>query len=214
MPDSVHDGPHMNALIHRAVRRDLSGFAGALDHFPAGDRDRAAALAARFGWLDVLLTHHHESEEQILWPVLRTSPPDTAEVAELSGEHERIVAALAAARTAFQRFGASGTAEDAATARDAIHELRAAADEHFGHEEAEIDQLCRHADPAALQAAYKKLGRYSGLKEGLWFMQWVSDGLPADEKAFLHTLIPGPVHWMSRTIYGRGYASATAPLRG
>lgn len=213
MADPVHDGPRMNALIHRAVRRDLAGFAAALNRFPAGDRTRAAALAARFDRLDVLLTHHHEGEEKILWPVLRTSPADTAEVSELSDEHERIVAALAAARDAFRRFGASGSADDAASARAAVDELTDAANEHFGHEEIEIVDLCAHADSTALNEAFRKLGRTAGLKEGLWFLQWVSDGVTADDRAFLQRLIPRPVHVMSKAVYGRHYASATAALR-
>jgi len=66
MADSLQDGTRMNSLIHRAVRRDLGDFASALDGFPAGDRERAAALAARFQWFDRLLTHHHEGEEHIV----------------------------------------------------------------------------------------------------------------------------------------------------
>ena len=213
MADSVQDGTRMNSLIHRAVRRDLDGFARALDTFPAGDRERATALAARFQWFDTLLTHHHEGEEQILWPVLRTSPPSTEEVGELTDEHERIVAALSAARAAFATFGASATAEDAATAASAVTELQAAATEHFTHEESEIVELCSPADPVALKAAFKKLGRNAGLREGLWFMQWVSDGASADDKAFLRTLIPPPVQWISKTISGRSYATSTAPIR-
>ena len=213
MAEYRYDGTRMNSLIHRAVRRDLDGFATALDIFPAGDRKRATALAERFGWFDTLLTHHHEGEEEILWPVLRSSPPDTEEVVELTDEHERIVAALAAARAAFTTFGGSATAGDAATAAGAVRELHAAATEHFTHEEGEIDDLCSHADPVALDAAFKKLGRSAGLRESLWFVQWISDGLPADDKAFLHQLIPPPVHWISKTVSGRSYAASTALLR-
>jgi len=213
MAEYQFDGTRMNSLIHRAVRRDLNDFAGALEGFPAGDRQRAAALAERFQWLDKLLTHHHEGEETILWPVLRSSPPDTEEVVELTDEHERIVAALTAARVAFATFGESATAGDAVTAASAIGELHAAATEHFTHEEGEIDELCSHADPEALNAAFKKLGRSTGLRESLWFVQWISDGLPADDIAFLRKLIPPPVHWVSKTISGRSYAASTAPIR-
>jgi Hemerythrin HHE cation binding domain len=210
MADSVQDGTRMNSLIHRAVRRDLDDFARALDGFPAGDRERAAALAARFQWFDTFLTHHHEGEEEILWPVLRTSPPNTEEVGELTDEHERILAALSTARAAFATFGSSATAEDAASA---VRELNGAATEHFTHEEGEIVELCSQADPVALKAAFKKLGRRAGLREGLWFMQWVSDGASADDKAFLRTVIPPPVHWISKTVVGRSYATSTAPIR-
>ena len=213
MADSVQDGTRMNSLIHRAVRRDLDDFARALDSFPADDRERAAALAARFQWFDRLLTHHHEGEEEILWPVLRTSPPTTEEVGELTDEHERIVAALAAARASFVTFRGSATAADATSAASAVRELNAAATEHFTHEESEIVELCSKADPVALKAAFKKLGRSAGLREGLWFMQWVSDGASADDRAFLRTVIPPPVHWISKTVTGRSYATSTAPIR-
>ncbi len=212
MADAVHDGPRMNSLIHRAVRRDLDAFTVALDGFPAGDRERALALAARFRWLDTLLTHHHEGEEEILWPVLRGTPTDVEEVGELTDEHERIVSALAGARAAMARFGGSGSASDAATASTAIADLRSAALEHFQHEEGEIVELCSHADPAALATAFKQLGRQSGMREGMWFLQWVSDGASPDDVTFLRTLIPPPVHWVAKRVAGRSYAKASAPL--
>ena len=212
MADSVHDGPAMNALIHKAVRRDLAGFSAALAGFPAGDTARAAALAARFHWFDTLLTHHHEGEESILWPVLRGNPQDNAEVGELTDEHEEIVSTLAASRDAMARFGASGTAADAQAAERAITALTAAAEEHFAHEEKELVELCSHADPVALQTALKKMGREAPMREGLWFLQWVADGTTPQESKFLHTLIPTPVHWMSKVVVGRNYAKLTAPL--
>ena len=158
MADPVHDGPAMNALIHKAVRRDLEGFSTALTDFPAGEKDRAAVIAARFSWFDTLLTHHHEGEEEILWPVLRGNPEDTAEVGELTDEHERIVTTLAAAREAMKRFGVSASAEDARAAQLAIAELNAAATEHFAHEESEIVELCSHADPEALGDCIEETG--------------------------------------------------------
>lgn len=213
MADPVQDGPAMNALIHKAVRRDLEGFAAALKVFPAGDKERALAIAGRFEWFNTLLTHHHEGEEEILWPVLRGTPEDTSEVGELTDEHERIVSTLAAARESMARFGASASADDAQAALLAVGELKAAATEHFTHEEGEIVELCSHADPEALGAALKKMGRSVPMRESLWFLQWVSDGTTAQETAFLRTLIPTPVHWISKAVVGRDYAKRTVPLR-
>ena len=110
----------MNGLIHRAVLRDLRRFDSALERFPAGDGTRASALAELFARFDAMLTGHHESEETHLWPVLRGRPADTAEVAQLSGEQERIVGALAAARPAMQYLGSTAAAGDAAAARAAV----------------------------------------------------------------------------------------------
>src|SRR5664280_182407 len=116
-------------------------------------------------------------------------------------------------RPSFLKAAFSATAEDASSAASSVSALQAAATEHFTHEESEIVELCSKADPVALKAAFKKLGRNAGLREGLWFMQWVSDGASADDKAFLRTLIPPPVHWISKTISGRSYATSTAPIR-
>ena len=213
MANAVHDGPAMNALIHKAVRRDLDGFSTALTDFPSGQMDRASAIAARFRWFDTLLTHHHEGEEEILWPVLRGNPDDTTEVGELSDEHERIVTTLATARKAMERFGVSASAEDAQAALSAIGDLKAAASEHFAHEESEIVELCSHADQEALAAALKKMGRSAPMRESLWFLQWVADGTTPDETAFLRTLIPTPVHWISKAVVGRDYTKQTVPIR-
>jgi hypothetical protein len=213
MANAVQDGPAMNALIHKAVRRDLAGFSAALTDFTAGDSNRAAAIQARFHWFDTLLTHHHEGEEEILWPVLRGNPEDTTEVGELTDEHERIVTTLAAAREAMTRFGGTASARDAQAALLAIGDLKAAAEEHFAHEESEIVELCSHADPAALTAAFKKMGRNAPMRESLWFLQWVADGTNSQETAFLRTLIPTPVHWISKAVVGRDYTKQTVPLR-
>lgn len=214
MSDPVHDGPAMNQLIHQAVLRDLDAFAAALDAFSAGDQARATSLAARFGWLDRLLTSHHEGEERHLWPVLKGQPADTAEVAELTDEHEHIVSALGTARENVRRFGASATAQDAAAAKDSVITLRSTAAEHFEHEQREMTDLCAHADQKALAVALKKMGRGVPLREGLWFIQWVSDGASPPDTAFLRRLIPPPVHWLSRRVAGRDYARVSAPLRG
>jgi hypothetical protein len=42
--ETSHAHMSMNKTIHHAVRRDLARFRAALDAFPDGDRERAAAL--------------------------------------------------------------------------------------------------------------------------------------------------------------------------
>ena len=61
----------MNKVIHGAVRRDLDRFVVALDHFPSGDRARAADLSRAWENFDEQLTYHHEGEHRIAWPALQ-----------------------------------------------------------------------------------------------------------------------------------------------
>lgn len=51
------------------------------------------------------------------------------------------------------------------------------------------------------------------MREGPWFLQWVADGTTAQEQSFLHTIIPTPVHWISRAVTGRDYVKKTGTLR-
>lgn len=210
MADSVQSASAMNRLIHRAVLRDLRRFGAALEQHPPGDRRRADALAELFGRFDVLLTHHHEGEDTYLWPVLRGTPEDTAEVQQLSTEHDRIASALADARAAMTAFRASASAEDASTARSAVAELFAAAEEHFTHEEREIEDLLSRVEPKLLHSTVRKLGRDNGFGEAMWFMQWVADDATAEQLGFMRNTIPPPVLWMSARLAGKKYAAATA----
>ena len=207
MADMITQGTTMNRLIHQAIRRDLARFTEALQRFTPGDHARATALAEAFGHLDTMLTHHHEGEERNLWPVI--GDPDTGhldEVAGLTTEHESIAVGLAASREAFGRLGTSASAADAAAASAGLAQLREAAETHFAHEEAEVRGLCEAADPVALKAAFKKMGRDASPAEGMWFMQWVAEGLSGEDAEALNGTIPAPVRMISRLVAGRRYA--------
>jgi len=214
MADPVVAAPRMNSLIHRAVLRDLDRFGQALPQFSSGDRGRATGLGDAFDRLDRLLTHHHEGEEEHLWPLLRRQPQDAVEVGRLTEEHDRIVSALGIARTTFGRLRTSASATDAQEAGAAVDEVRAAAATHFQHEERDLPELLAAADQEALPGAVRKLGRGQPLREALVFLQWVADGTDADQLAFLRSTIPPPVHWLSKRLAGRRYAAVTSAAWG
>ena len=90
--------------------------------------------------------------------------------------------------------------------RPASHNLREAAETHFAHEESEMRGLCEAADPTALGAAFKKMGRDASPAEGMWFMQWIGEGLSGPDAAALNGTIPAPVRLISKLIAGRRYA--------
>ena len=63
----------MNQVIHAAVRRDLTRLDRALDAFPSGDAERANQLARAYRFLRHQLTDHHQSEDELIWPVIAGS---------------------------------------------------------------------------------------------------------------------------------------------
>ena len=60
----------MNRVIHAAVRRDLTRLESALDAAPYGDRARARRLATAYANLHRELKHHHEGEDNNVFPFL------------------------------------------------------------------------------------------------------------------------------------------------
>ena len=207
MADVIAHGETMNRLIHQAVRRDLGRFEAALEAFAPGDRGRAAALGEAFAHFDTMLTHHHEGEEHNLWPVIGDpAGGHEGDVATLTHEHEEIVAGLADSRAAFARLRTSAAAADAADAAAGLARLRTAATTHFAHEEGEMRALMEGADQEKLAAALKQMGRDAPPAQGMWFMQWVADGLTSQDSGRLAAIIPAPVRLVSKVVAGRKYA--------
>ena len=68
----------MNQVIHAAVRRDVTRTEQALRALPDGDRARAKQIQAGWAHLVGQLKHHHESEDALVWPYLRSVGTDEA----------------------------------------------------------------------------------------------------------------------------------------
>jgi iron-sulfur cluster repair protein YtfE (RIC family) len=90
----------------------------------------AAALAELRDFLVNQLVHHHESEDDLLWPMIIAAAPELSGPLDgLSGEHEKLDAALdAVAAAPVDAPDRAGLAGAAVALRDLLHE-------HLSHEE-------------------------------------------------------------------------------
>lgn len=209
MPDST-----MNKVYHAAVRRDLGRFAAALERFTPGDRAHAGALAQMYARFDIELSHHHQTEDKLIWPYLERSVPDPALLRQLETEHEHLAAALRGARAALDRLAEDPTAQAASTASAAVAELQAVAEVHFDHEERELDPLFEQADPAEWKQVQRQLQRSRSPRELGWMLSWVRDDASPEHEAHLKQTIPRPVLFLADRLGGRGYAKASAAAWG
>jgi hypothetical protein len=215
MADTLTHGETMNRLIHVAVRRDLDRFSAAVAAFVPGDTARAQALGEAFEHFDTMLTSHHEGEEKNLWPVIgHPAAGHEGEVADLTDEHEHIVSGLEQSREAFAALRGSASTGDARRAADGLDLLRDAATTHFAHEEAQMHDLLGAADPDAVQAALRRMGRDAPMSEALWFVQWVSDSLDPQQRAAFAEVMPAPLRGLSSLLAGRRYRRVAAAAFG
>ncbi|MCI4065142.1 hemerythrin domain-containing protein [Micromonospora sp. R77] len=76
---------------HRTMRADTRRLAELLDRVAGGeltyDRRRATALRTYLGLLCDGIHHHHQTEDDVLWPVLERSAGGEVDLRDLSADH-------------------------------------------------------------------------------------------------------------------------------
>jgi hemerythrin-like domain-containing protein len=202
----------MNRLIHAAVRRDLDRLSAALESFPDGDRGRAQALDRAFVNLRRELTHHHEGEDTHIWPMLTGVGVDPGLLTALEAEHHAMAQSLSDTGAAMTALALSGTSGRAAAATESIDRTRAVVEQHFRHEETELEpQLRPHLESPEWKATEKKLSRQPPSVAGPFFA-WLTDGMTDEQQKFLRTQVPGPVVTVLAKVFGRSYYREVAPV--
>lgn len=201
----------MNRVIHGAVRRDLDRLADALERMGDGDRPRAQALERAYRNLQTELTHHHEGEDTHIWPMLASVGVDRVLLDEMESEHSAMAEALRETGAAMTALAGSGSAADAATARQSLLRTREVVERHLQHEEAEIEPLLApHHDSPEWKAVEKKL-RSQPLPVAGRFFAWLTDGMSDQHRAVLKQTVPAPVVAVLSRVFGRRYYKDVAP---
>ena len=102
----------MMGVVHDALRRDLSRLHVALSRKPPPNDDQRRAIAEHTIWMMEFLHHHHSTEDNGLWPLVRSRRPDTGVLLDrMEAEHARVLPALDAVprlRRALPRAGHRG----------------------------------------------------------------------------------------------------------
>ncbi|NEK85064.1 hemerythrin domain-containing protein [Blastococcus saxobsidens] len=202
----------MNRVIHAAVRRDLQRLSAALDDWRDGDRARGGELERAFGYLRAELTHHHESEDTHVWPMLASVGVDRELLDTMESEHEAMADALGRTSAALGALARTGSVADAAAASASVGRTQEITEQHLRHEEDELEPLLApHHDSPAWKAVERRL-RSRPLGETGRFFAWLTDGMAEPERQFLRSTVPPPVIYVLSQGFGRGYRREVAPL--
>jgi hemerythrin-like domain-containing protein len=202
----------MNRLIHAAVRRDLERLHTALGTARDGDRARAADLERAYANLHRQLTVHHEGEDTHIWPMLAKAGVGQELLGAMQEEHHAMSDALAETSTAMTTYAASGSAADAAAARESVARTQEVVERHLTHEEDELEpQLRPHLETPEWKAVEKKLSRQPPKVAGTFFA-WLTDGMSDPGRAYLRSTVPTPVVAILSRTFGRSYQREIAPV--
>jgi hemerythrin superfamily protein len=201
----------VNQVIHAAVRRDVARTEQALRALPDGDRDRARQLQRAWENLVRELTHHHESEDAMIWPFLLSRGVDADLMRAMEDEHAAMKKALADVSDAIDTVVVDPTAARAGQAADVVARSSAVVNAHLDHEERDVEPLLEaHEDDPEWKAVAKKL-RPQRISDVGAALAWMQDGAGERERAGLRANIPGPVLSVVTTVFGRRYRREVAP---
>jgi len=202
-----------NKVIHHAVLRDLSRIEKGLRAMPEGDTKRAGEIARTWDHFNFELRQHHEGEDDLIWPYLKSVGVDATLVDAMESEHQELANALSAAGTAIDGVRGTGSAAAAVAAADAVAEAEKVVRHHLEHEETDLDpQMATYVETPEFKAIEKQLRTRMSKKEAGWFFAWLHDGAGPEELAFLGSMMPGPVMFMISKGLGRGYTKEIASL--
>jgi len=124
-------------MAHDAFRRALRSGASLVGAVGDGDRKRAGVLADHLEFMLGMLVHHHEGEDQLLWPVLlQRVPGELASVVHLmQSQHEAMHEALDEASALVPQWRSNPTSEASRRLADRVEHLVVLMDEHLQDEE-------------------------------------------------------------------------------
>ncbi len=180
-----HPGWSVQLAIHRAVRRDLSRLAAAFDA-----EEPASADAIRAYWADFAsaLHHHHEFEDNVVWPLLadRLEGRADALLARNAEQHAAMSATMDACEAAIATMST-----DRSEARERLAEAAAAINGHLDAEEADVLPLSEVFSPD--DVAYF-MAENAKLDPPEVFLPWVLDDAADDDVEFFARTVPAPVH--------------------
>ena len=202
----------INQVIHAAVRRDVGRTEQALRTMSDGDTARARQI--RTAWRNLVreLTHHHEAEDEHVWPFLQSRGVDLALLEEMEAEHVAMKQALASVSTSLDSVVAAPSTFNAAAAADEVARARVVINGHLDHEERDVEgPMGDLADDEEFKAMTKKL-RPASPVDAANSLAWMQDGAGERERSSLRAAIPGPVITVLTLLLARRYRREVAPV--
>ena len=202
----------MMGVMHDALRRDFTRARDVLATPGVLARNQAPALAEHVGFMLAFLDAHHHSEDEKLWPLVRTHNPALGPLMEaMSQDHAAIAAQVDQLTDATRRFGGAPDASNRAELVAAIDRLTAVLWPHLDREETELMPGVSATLSAAQWHEFEKSAKPPFATRVLAeYLNWFLEDLdPVRRHKGLKSL-PAPIVLVSTRVYGRGYQRRAA----
>jgi hemerythrin-like domain-containing protein len=194
----TRNGPIIGMLmsIHGAVRRDLDRSQSAIAALVRDESARGSGVAAvqeYYRRFVAMLEHHHEVEDDEVWPHLEQvfGARIAGVVGAMVAEHDDIVAAERRATTSVEKLSAASTSDDLQETRDALASFAAVVEGHLSHEETAAAPYIAQDEDAAFWAEF--MVRRQQDEGPDIFLPWVLETAPQPMVEAVSSELPPPV---------------------
>ena len=202
-------------MVHRMFRREYALAPVLVRGVAAGDRERAAVVAAHLTELGIMLHHHHVGEDDLVWPRLHARTPVSADlVRRMESQHARVGELLEQVDDllpAWASDAGQGPRDALATVLDA---LSPALEEHLDEEEREILPLVeQHLTAAEWDELGERAVAAIPKLRLLVLLGYLLEGTSAQEQRTMLGVLPPPVRLVYRGFGRRRYAKERDRIR-
>lgn len=126
-------------FVHNSFRQQFGALPGLVQAVPDSDTDRAGVIVEFLTELTTSLHHHHEAEDELMWPLLlEKAPMDSELILRMEEQHERIGELYQRAARNADAFVSTADPHAREELADTLTDLNGALAEHLHDEEVHI----------------------------------------------------------------------------
>jgi len=187
-------------VVHRMFRREYGLAPVLVRGVAAGDRDRAAVVAAHLTEVSTMLHHHHLGEDDLVWPRLHARTPVSGDLVHRMEAQHTTVGGLLEKVEALLPVWAAGAAQaqrdELATVLDA---LGPALEEHLDEEERDVLPLiAQHLTAAEWDELGERAVAVIPKARLLVLLGYILEGTSPQEHRTMLGVVPPPVRLIYR----------------
>ena len=202
-------------IVHRMFRREYRLAPVLVRGVAAGDRPRAAVVAAHLRELTVMLHHHHHGEDDLVWPRLHARTPLSAElVHRMERQHEEVGALLAQVDQQLPSWAAEPGPAQRESLAATLDALAPALEAHLDEEEREILPLVEQHLTAAEwdELGERAVAAIPKARMLVLFGYLLEQTSPSERQTMLGVL-PPPVRLVYKAVGRRKHAKESDRIR-
>lgn len=207
---------HDMVIVHRVFRREFRLLPDLIGRVTAGDTQRAALLGEHLTDVVFALHHHHEGEDDLLWPpLLATATLEKDLIHRMESQHAALSTALDQIDKLVPAWAATANQADRDALATAVKEAAAILEEHMGEEEQQILPLVREH---LTTEQWNKLGERGAKsiddkRKRLLFLGMILEECPPEEEREFLQKMPAPVRVLWRLVGRRTYDGYVRMIR-